>query len=138
MSRYFRRSTKYNAPLNEKLSENQSGIHVSQIKEDLSIDRNIEKCLLGTAPQIYPKIYTTLPEHTKCNLTKPLCSKVSNVETQLSALKSYVSCKISSLHSKEVESISQSLKVTLKVFQERETKTNEILKQNMTFSRMSS
>ena len=128
MSRYFRRSTKYNAPLNEKLSENQSGIHVSQIKEDLSIDRNIEKCLLGTAPQIYPKICTTLPEHTKCNLTKPLCSKVSNVETQLSALK----------HSKEVESISQSLKVTLKVFQERETKTNEILKQNMAFSRMSS
>ena len=50
MSRYFRRSTKYSAPRNEKLSENQSGIHVSQIKEDLSIDRNIETSLLGTVP----------------------------------------------------------------------------------------
>ena len=43
-----------------------------------------------------------------------------------------MSCKIFSLHSK-IESISQSLQVTLKVFQERETKTNEIFHQNMTF-----
>ena len=36
------------------------------------------------------------------------------------------------MHSK-IESISQSLQVTLKVFQERESKTNEIFHQNMTF-----
>ena len=43
-----------------------------------------------------------------------------------------MSCEISSLHSK-IGPISQSLQVTLKVFQERETKTNKIFRQNMTF-----
>ena len=43
-----------------------------------------------------------------------------------------MSCEISSHHSK-IESISQSLQVTLKLFQERETKTNQIFDQNMTF-----
>ena len=53
------------------------------------------------------------------------------IETQLSAVKSYVSCEISSLHSK-IERISQSLQVILKESQERKTKTNEIFHQNMT------
>ena len=50
----------------------------------------------------------------------------------MSGLKSYVSCEISSVHSK-IEPISQSLQVSLKVFQERETKTNDIFHQNITF-----
>ena len=50
----------------------------------------------------------------------------------MSALESYVCCEISSSHSRK-ESISQSLQVTLKVFQEKETKTNAIFHQNSTF-----
>ena len=43
-----------------------------------------------------------------------------------------MSCEISSLHSK-IESIRQSLQVTLKVFEKREAKTNEIFHQHMIF-----
>ena len=43
----------------ETFSENQRGINVSQTKEDLSIDRNIETSLLGTASQIHPKNFTS-------------------------------------------------------------------------------
>ena len=78
------------------------------------------------------KRLSALPEHTESNSTKSLCFKLSKIEARLSALKSNVSCEISSLHSK-IELISQSLQITLKVFQERETKTNEIFHQNMTF-----
>ena len=104
-----------------------------QTKEDLSIDKKIETSLLGTAPHIHPKICTSLVEHKDSNSTKPLCSKISKIEARLSALKSYVSCEIFSSHSK-IESISQSLQeVTQKLFQERETTTNEIFHQNKTF-----
>ena len=59
---------------------------------------------------MHPNICTPLPEHTDGNLTKPLRSKISIIEAQLSALKSYASCEISFLHSK-IESISQNLQV---------------------------
>ena len=111
-----------NALLVEKFSEIKEAYMYQKLKR---IDRSIKTFLLDTAPQIHPKICTPLLEHTDRNSTKPLCSKISKIEVLLSALKSYVSCEISSLHSK-VESISQSLKVTVKVYQERETKTNEI------------
>ena len=111
----------FKTPFVETFSKNQRGI---------SIDKNIET--FDTAPQIHPKICTKLPENTDSNSTRPPCSKPFQIEAQLSALKSYVNCEISSLHSK-IESISQSLQVTLKVFQERENKTNEIFHQNMTF-----
>ena len=75
---------------------------------------------------------TPLPENTDSNSTRPSCSKLFKIEAQLSSLKSYVSCEIFSLYS-QIKSISQSLQVILKVFQERETKTNEIFHQNMTF-----
>ena len=100
-------------------------INVSQTKEDLRIDRNIETSLLGTAPQIHLNICTSLPNHRGSNSTKSQCSKISKIEAQLLALKSYVSCEMSSLHSK-IESISQRLHVTLKISYEGETKTNEI------------
>ena len=116
----------------ETFSKNQRGITASQIEENLSIDKNIATSLLDTAPQIHPKIFTKLPENVDSNSTRPPCSKLFQIEAQLSALKSYVSCEIYSLHSK-IESISQSLQVTLKVFQEIENKTNEIFHQNMTF-----
>ena len=103
---------------------------MSQTEDTISIDKNIET--FDTAPQIDPKICTKLPENTDSNSTRPPCSKLFQIEAQLSALKSYVNCEISSLHSK-IESISQGLQVTLKVFQERENKTNEIFDQNMTF-----
>ena len=97
------------------------------------VDRNIETLyLLNTAPQIYPNVCTPLPEHADSNSTKPLCSKISKTEAQLTALKSYVSCKISSFHSK-TEYILQRLQVTLKEFQEKETKTNKNFHQNTTF-----
>ena len=101
-----------NTPLVETFYKNQRGINLSQTKEDLSIDRNIEISLLGTAPQIHPKFCTPLPEHGNSNSAKPLCSKISKIEAQLSAFKSYVTCEIFSSHSK-IESISQSLPVTL-------------------------
>ena len=76
---------------------------------------------------------TPLPENTDSNSTRPSCSKLFKIEAQLSSLKSYVSCEIFSLYS-QIKSISQvSLQVILKVFQERETKINEIFHQNMTF-----
>lgn len=92
----------------------------SQTEEDLSIDKNIETSFFGTASQIHPKICTLLPENTDNNSKRRLCSKISKIEAQLSALKSYVSCEISSLHSK-IKSILRSLQVTLKLFQERKT-----------------
>ena len=84
---------------------------------------------------IHPKISSSLPEHSDCNLTKPLFSKFSKIEAQLSVAKSYLSCKIPSLHSKK-DAISQSVEVTLKIFQERETKTSEIFRQNTSFYKM--
>ena len=120
----------FNTPLAETFSKNQRGIIASQTEDNLSVDKNIET--LDTAPQIHPKICTKLPENPDNNLTRPPCSELFQIEAQLPALKSYVSCKISSLHFK-IESILQSLQVTLKVFQERENKTNEIFHQNMTF-----
>ena len=71
-----------------------------QTKEDLSIDKKIETSLLGTAPHTQPKICTSLVEHKDSNSAKPLCSKISKIEARLSALKSYASCEIFSLHSK--------------------------------------
>ena len=50
----------------------------------------------------------------------------------MTALKSYENCEISFLHSK-IELILQILQETLEVFPERETKTNEMFHQNMTF-----
>ena len=94
----------------------------------------IKTSLLDTTLQVHPKICTPLLEHTDSNSRKPFCSQISKIEAQLTALKSYVNCKISSLHWK-IESVSQSLHNTLKVFQERETKTNEMLHQNTTFIR---
>ena len=93
----------------------------------------METSLLGKPPQIEPNICLPLPKHTDGSSTKPFSSKISKIEAQLSTLRSYVSCEISSLHSKK-ESISQSLQENLKAFQERGTKTNEIFHQNMTFS----
>ena len=115
----------------ETFSKNQRGIIASQTEDTISIDKNIETSLFDTAPQVHPKICTKLLENTDSNSTRPRCSKLFQIEAQLSALKSYVSCEISSLHSK-IESIWQSLQVTLKVFQERK-KNNEIFHQNMTF-----
>ena len=122
----------FKTPLVETFSKNQRGITTSQTEDTISIDKNIETSLFYTAPQIHPKICTKLPENTDSNSTRRPCSKLFQIEAQLSALKSYVNCEISSLHFK-IESISQSLQVTLKVFQERENKTNEIFHQNMTF-----
>ena len=122
-----------NTPIVETFSENQRGINVSQTKEDLSIETNIKTSLLGTARHIHPKIYAPLPAHTGSNSTKPYRSKISKIEAQLIALKSYVKYETSPLHSK-IESTSQRLQVTLKVFQERENKTNEIFLRNTTFS----
>ena len=119
----------FKKPLVETFSKIQTA---SQTEDTISIDKNIETSLFDTAPQIHPKICTKLPENTDSNSSRPPCSKLFQIEAQLSALKSYVNCEISSLHSK-IESISQSLQVTLKVFQERESKTNEIFHQNMTF-----
>ena len=79
-----------------------------------------------------PKTCTKLPENTDSNLTRPTCSRLFQIEVKLSALKSYVSCEIASLHSK-IESILQSLQVTLEVFQERGKKTNEFFHQNLMF-----
>ena len=121
-----------NTSLVETFSENQRGITASPTEENLSIDKNIETSLLDNAPHIHPKIYSQIPENTDSNSTRPPCSKLLKIEARLSALKSYVSCEISSLHSK-IESISQSLQVTLKAFQEGKTKTNEIFHQNTTF-----
>ena len=101
-----------NIPLAETISENQRHIIPSQTEDNLSIDKNTETSLLGTAPQIHPKICAQLPESTDSNSARPRCSKTFKVEAQLSALKSYVNCKISSLHSK-IESVLQSLQVTL-------------------------
>ena len=122
----------FKTPLVETFSKNQRGITASQTEDTISIDKNIETTLFDTVPQIHPKICTKLPENTDSNSTRPPCSKLFQIECQLSALKSYTNCEISSLHCK-IESISQSLQVTLKVFQERENKTNEIFHQNMTF-----
>ena len=121
-----------NTPLAGTFSENRRGKTASQTEDNRSIDKNLETSLLDTAPQIQTKICTQLPENTDSNSTRPPCSKVFKIKAQLSALKSYVSCQISSFHYK-IESISQSLQVTLEVFQEREAKTNEIFHQNMTF-----
>ena len=121
----------FKTPFVETFSKNQRGITVSQT-EDISIDKNIETSLFDTAPQIHPKVCTKLPENTDSHSRRPPCSKLFQIEAQLSALRSYVNCEITSLHSK-IESISQSLQITLKVFQERENKTNEIFHQNMTF-----
>ena len=80
-------------------------------KEALTIDTNIETSSLGTILQIHPKICTPLPKHTNSSSTKPFCSKISQIEAQLSAFRSYVSCEISSLHSK--------IKLILQSFQEK-------------------
>ena len=112
MFRNFRKSLNTNIPLVETISENQRHIIPSQTEDNLSIDKKIETSLLGTAPQIHPKFCTPLPEHANSNSAKPLCSKISKIEAQLSAFKSYVTCEIFSSHSK-IESISQSLPVTL-------------------------
>ena len=88
-------------------------------------------CLLGTAQQIHPKICTPFLKHTDTS-TKPFCSKISKIKAQLIVLKIYVNCKISSLDSK-IELISQNLQESLKIFQKRETKNNEIFHQNTTF-----
>ena len=77
-------------------------------------------------------MYIQLPVHTLSNSTKPICSKISKIEAHLSVLKSCVICEIFSSGSK-IESISQNLQVTSKIFQERETKTNDIFHQNRTF-----
>ena len=122
----------FKTPLVEKFSKNKRGITASQTEDTITIDKNIETSLFDTASQIHPKICTKLPENTDSNSTRPPCSKLFPIEAQLSALKSYVNCEISSLHSK-IESVSQSLQVTLKLFQERANKTNEIFHQNMTF-----
>ena len=45
-----------NIPLVETISENQRHIIPSQTEDNLSIDKNTETSLLGTAPQIHPKI----------------------------------------------------------------------------------
>ena len=122
-------------------SENQRGITASQTGDNLNINKNIKTSLLDTAPQIQPQICTQLTENADGNSTRLPSSKLFKIEAQLSALKSYVSCDISSLLHSKIESISQSLQVTLKVFQQRETKTNEFFHQNMTFlqnDRMSS
>ena len=121
----------FKTPLVETFSKNQRGITASETEDTISIDKNIETSLFDTAPQMHPKICTKLPENTDSNSARPSCSKLFQIEAELSALKSYVNCKISSFHSK-IESISLSLQVTLKVFQERENKTNEIFHQNMT------
>ena len=97
----------FNTPLVETFSKNQRSITASQTEENLSSDKYIQTSLLDTAPQIHPKICTKLPENTDSNATRPPCSKLFQIEAQLSALKSYVSCEISSSHSK-IESISQS------------------------------
>ena len=112
----------------ETFPENQRGITAPQTEDNLSIDKNVETSLLDTAPKIHPKICTQLPEDTDSNSARPPCSKHFKIEAQLSTLESYVSYEISSSHSK-IESISQSLQV----FQDRETKTNEIFHQNMNF-----
>ena len=104
-----------NTPLAGTFSENRRGKTASQTEDNLSIDKNLETSLLDTAPQIQTKICTQLPENTDSNSTRPPCSKVFKIKAQLSALKSYVSCQISSFHSK-IESISQSLQGTLEVF----------------------
>ena len=101
-----------NIPLVETISENQRHIIPSQTEDNLSIDKNTETSLLGTAPQIHPKICAQLPESTDSNSARPRCSKTFKVEAQLSAFKSYLNCKISSLHSK-IELVLQSLQVTL-------------------------
>ena len=76
--------------------------------------------LSGTVSQIHPKICTPLPQQTDSNSAKPFFAKI---EAQLSAIKCYVNCKILALHSK-IKLIPQNLPETIKVFQERETKTN--------------
>ena len=73
-----------------------------------------------------------LSAHTVSNSTKPICSKISKIDVHLFVLKSCVVCEIFSSDSK-IESISQNLQVTLKIFQEKETKTNEIFHQNRIF-----
>ena len=98
----------FKTPFVETFSKNQRGITVSQTEDTISIDKNIETSLFDTAPQIHPKICTKLPENTDSHSTRPPCSKLFQIEAQLSALKSYVNCEISSLHSK-IESISQSI-----------------------------
>ena len=101
----------FKTPLVETFSINQRGITASQTEDTISTDKNIETSLFDTAPQMQPKICTKLPENTDSNSTRPPCSKLFQIEVELSALKSYVNCKISSFHSK-IESISQSLQVT--------------------------
>ena len=110
-----------NTPLVETFSEHQSAMTASQTEDNFGTDKNLETSLLDRAPQIHPKICTQLPGNTDSNSTRPSRSKRFKIETQLSALKSFVSCEMSSLHSK-IESISQSLLVTLKVFQEEKPK----------------
>ena len=83
----------FKAPLVETFSENQRGITASQTKDTISIDKNIETSLFDTAPQIHPKICTKLPENTDSNSTRPPCSKLFQIEAQLSALKSYVNLR---------------------------------------------
>lgn len=90
----------------ETFSENQIR-NCTQTEENFSIDKNIKTSLLVTAPQIHPQTCTPF---LKTQIKIQQDRFAPKIMAQLSALKSYVSCEISSLHSK-IESIQQSLQV---------------------------
>ena len=81
-------SENYYRTLAKKISKNQNGMSISQIKEAVSISTNIETSLLGIPPKIHPKSSTPLLKFTESNSTKLSCCRISKAEAQLAALKS--------------------------------------------------
>ena len=81
-------SENYYRTLAKKISKNQNGMSISQIKEVASISTNIEISFLGIPPKIHPKSSTPLLKFRDSNSTKLSCCRISKAEAELAALKS--------------------------------------------------